>query len=148
MTDSDSGSALTHDQDSLPQDRKPQTSSGISLSIWPPSQRTRDAVINRLIETLSSPSVLSKRYGAISHDEADVAARRIEEEAFDMATRASSTADDDGLEILQLYSKEISMRMLQTVKTTKSEPNGAPGQPNSDEVVSGGDVSSSVEAEA
>nr|XP_027092980.1 uncharacterized protein LOC113713450 [Coffea arabica] len=37
----------------------------VSFSIWPPTQRTRDAVINRLIETLSSPSVLSKRYGVI-----------------------------------------------------------------------------------
>ncbi|XP_065847025.1 WPP domain-containing protein 2-like [Euphorbia lathyris] len=162
MTDSDAGSGLSHDQDSAPldsnplqQDSKKQSGSGISLSIWPPSQRTRDAVINRLIETLSSPSVLSKRYGTISHDDAEVAARRIEEEAFDVANRAQSTTEDDGLEILQHYSKEISKRMLETVKALpKSDSavnNGAPGTPNPDAApteASGAEVSSSVEADA
>lgn len=88
----------------------------ISFSIWPPTQRTRDAVINRLIETLSSPSVLSKRYGVLPHDEASEAAKRIEEEAF-AAAGASASSDDDGIEILQVYSKEISRRMLDTVKS-------------------------------
>uniref|UniRef100_A0A2P2IQ98 WPP domain-containing protein n=1 Tax=Rhizophora mucronata TaxID=61149 RepID=A0A2P2IQ98_RHIMU len=97
------------------QDPKKAMSSGLSLSIWPPTQRTRDAVITRLIETLSAPSVLSKRYGTIPQEEADAAARSIEEEAFGVANAAAS-AEDDGLEILQLYSKEISKRMLDTVK--------------------------------
>ncbi|OVA02036.1 WPP domain [Macleaya cordata] len=95
---------------------------GISFSIWPPTQRTRDAVINRLIETLSTPSVLSKRYGSMNADEASSTARVIEEEAFSAATSASgdngssTTAEDDGIEILQIYSKEISKRMLEAVK--------------------------------
>ncbi|KAL9148577.1 hypothetical protein ABFS82_12G050300 [Erythranthe guttata] len=38
----------------------------VSFSIWPPTERTRDAVRNRLVETLSSPSILSKRYGTVS----------------------------------------------------------------------------------
>lgn len=88
----------------------------ISFSIWPPTQRTRDAVINRLIETLSTPSVLSKRYGTLSSDEASAAARQIEEEAF-AAAGASASTDEDGIEILQTYSKEISKRMLDTVKS-------------------------------
>ncbi|KAJ7958213.1 MFP1 attachment factor 1 [Quillaja saponaria] len=49
---------------------KPEKPSTVSFSIWPPTQRTRDAVINRLIETLSTPSVLSKRYGTISLEDA------------------------------------------------------------------------------
>uniref|UniRef100_A0A5B7AWR0 Putative MFP1 attachment factor 1-like n=1 Tax=Davidia involucrata TaxID=16924 RepID=A0A5B7AWR0_DAVIN len=88
----------------------------ISFSIWPPTQRTRDAVINRLIETLSTPSVLSKRYGSMPQEEASAAARRIEDEAFSAAA-ASASADDDGIEILQVYSKEISKRMLEAVKS-------------------------------
>lgn len=88
----------------------------ISFSIWPPTQRTRDAVIDRLIETLSSESVLSKRYGTIPHEEAGEAARRIEDEAF-AAASASVKGDDDGIEILQVYSKEISKRMLAAVKS-------------------------------
>ncbi|OIW15635.1 hypothetical protein TanjilG_08211 [Lupinus angustifolius] len=87
--------------------------SSISFSIWPPTQRTRDAVINRLIETLSTPSVLSKRYGTLSSDEASAAARQIEDEAF---AAAGTSTDEDGVEILQAYSKEISKRMLDTVK--------------------------------
>ncbi|KAI3922390.1 hypothetical protein MKX01_006079 [Papaver californicum] len=103
---------------------------GISFSIWPPTQRTRDAVINRLIETLSKPSsVLSKRYGSLNPDEAASTARVIEEEAFVVASSTSSVSggensgatdgggDDDGIEILQIYSKEISKRMLESVKS-------------------------------
>ncbi|KAF2309749.1 hypothetical protein GH714_004923 [Hevea brasiliensis] len=145
MTDSETSTATTapppeHQSapvESQPQQEEPKklSSSGISLSIWPPTQRTRDAVITRLIETLSTPSVLSKRYGAIPHDEAEAAARRIEDEAFSVANRATS-AEDDGLEILQLYSKEISRRMLETVKARpKSDSavnNGVLGTPNPD----------------
>ncbi|TKY57864.1 MFP1 attachment factor 1 [Spatholobus suberectus] len=87
----------------------------ISFSIWPPTQRTRDAVINRLIETLSAPSVLSTRYGTLSSDEASAAASRIEDEAFS-AAGASAAASGDGIVTLQVYSKEISKRMLDTVK--------------------------------
>ncbi|KAI3686865.1 hypothetical protein L1987_80554 [Smallanthus sonchifolius] len=92
-----------------------------SFSIWPPSQRTRDAVIKRLIETLSSKSVLSDRYGAIPSGEADSVARRIEEEAFSAVPASPATDGDDGIEILQSYSKEISKRMLDFVKSRSVE---------------------------
>jgi len=36
-----------------------------SLTIWPPSQRTRDAIVRRLVQTLAAPSILSQRYGAV-----------------------------------------------------------------------------------
>ncbi|KAJ4967152.1 hypothetical protein NE237_019001 [Protea cynaroides] len=90
----------------------------ISFSIWPPTKQTREAVIKRLVETLSTDSVLSKRYGSMPADDASSTARQIEEEAFFAASLAASsnTAEDDGIEILQLYSKEISKRMLETVK--------------------------------
>ncbi|XP_022884831.1 MFP1 attachment factor 1-like [Olea europaea var. sylvestris] len=94
--------------------------SNVSFSIWPPTERTRDAVRNRLIETLSSPSVLSKRYGTVPREDAADAATRIEEEAF-LAAGAAATTDDDGIEILQVYSKEISKRMLDTVKSRSDE---------------------------
>lgn len=94
---------------------KSSKSFNTSFSIWPPSQRTRDAVVKRLIETLSSPSVLSKRYGTLPHEEAAEAARVIEEEAYSFAADKVS-ADDDGIEILQLYSREISKRTLDAVK--------------------------------
>ncbi|KAK9270312.1 hypothetical protein L1049_026938 [Liquidambar formosana] len=114
------------------QDPKKLEKMNISFSIWPPTQRTRDAVINRLIETLSTPSVLSKRYGTMPADEASAAARLIEEQAF-LAAGGSAGADDDGIEVLQVYSKEISKRMLEAVKSraaSGSTPdNGTPQTP-------------------
>lgn len=94
----------------------------ISLNIWPPSQRTREAVIQRLVQTLTTESVLSKRYGVLSASDASDAARRIEEEGFAAASAdgGSATSVDGGIEILEIYSKEISKRMLETVKEKAS----------------------------
>lgn len=94
---------------------KPPMPFATKFSIWPPTQRTRDAVISRLIETLSTPSILSKRFGIIPPDEAANVARIIEEEAYASAN-GSPPSVDDGVEILQVYSKEISKRMLEAVK--------------------------------
>ncbi|XP_075511884.1 MFP1 attachment factor 1-like [Primulina tabacum] len=96
----------------------------VSFSIWPPTERTRDAVRNRLVETLSSTSILSKRYGTLSREEAVDVAKLIEEEAFE-SIGATAATDGDGIEILQVYSKEISKRMLETVKVRSGE-SGAP----------------------
>ncbi|CAD5179307.1 MFP1 attachment factor 1-like [Musa acuminata AAA Group] len=85
----------------------------VSLNIWPPSQRTREAVIQHLIETLTSPSLLSKRYGVLSLDEASATGRLIEEEAFAAAATAAAadgahaTSVDEEVEILQINSKGI-----------------------------------------
>ncbi|KAF1871604.1 hypothetical protein Lal_00020398 [Lupinus albus] len=105
-----------------PQSNHDQYPTTTSFSIWPPTQRTRDAVINRLIQTLSTPSVLSKRYGTLSSDESSAAARQIEDEAF---TTASAASEEDGIEILQVYSKEISKRMLDIVKAKATAPSSA-----------------------
>ncbi|KAI7730275.1 hypothetical protein M8C21_003017 [Ambrosia artemisiifolia] len=91
-----------------------------SFSIWPPSQRTRDAVIKRLIETLTDKSVLSDRYGVVPADEAAGFARSIEEEAFN-AVPTGTDGGEDVVEILQAYSKEISKRMLDFVKSRSVE---------------------------
>ena len=131
-----------------------QASSGISFSIWPPTKRTRDAITSRLIETLSTQSVLSKRYGTIPQEQASEAALRIEEEAFSVATTVASS-EKDGLEVLQLYSKEISKRMLETVKARAGS--GVNGDNYATETASADvtpraveneEVSSSAEAEA
>ncbi|MDV3195024.1 MAG: hypothetical protein Q8881_02075 [Sweet potato little leaf phytoplasma] len=112
MSDTDNAPETASEQQLQEQTKK---LSNLTFSIWPPSQRTRDAVSTRLIETLSTPSVLSKRYGTIPEDEAVTEARRIEEEAYNVANGAFSS-EKDGLEILQMYSKEISKRMLDAVK--------------------------------
>ncbi|CAN0873037.1 MFP1 attachment factor 1 [Linum grandiflorum] len=117
---------------SPPEEKAPPARRTNALNIWPPSERTRNAVISRLIETLSTPSVLSKRYGTLPPEEASEAARRIEEEAF-AASVDFASADEDGLQILQHYSKEISKRMLETVKahseTATATDNISPATP-------------------
>ncbi|XP_057490879.1 MFP1 attachment factor 1-like [Actinidia eriantha] len=95
--------------------KKPERISTAPFLIWPPTKRTRDAVVNRLVETLSGPSVISKRYGVIPYDEAAAAARRLEDEAF-ITAAAEGGGDGDGLDILQVYSKEISKRVLDAAK--------------------------------
>ncbi|XP_030970934.1 MFP1 attachment factor 1-like, partial [Quercus lobata] len=89
------------------------------FSISPPTQRTCDAVVACLVKTLSRQSILSKCYGTLPSDEASFAARLIEIEAFSTAA-TSASAEDNGIEILQVYSHEISRKMLNTVKTRAS----------------------------
>ncbi|KAK4796543.1 hypothetical protein SAY86_028869 [Trapa natans] len=123
----------------------------VKFSIWPPSQRTRDAVIARLIDTLSNPSVLTKRYGTVPADESASTARLIEDEAF-AAANGGAAADDDGIEILQIYSKEVSKRMLDFVKSRPSS-SAAPTATPADSVdlsvvASSEEAASTVESEA
>ena len=94
-------------------------SAAFSLSIWPPTQRTRDAVVRRLVETLTTDTILCKRYGAVPGADADPAARAIEAEAFDAAaaTGGAAASVEEGIEALQLYSKEVSRRLLDFVKS-------------------------------
>uniref|UniRef100_A0A7N0SXG7 WPP domain-containing protein n=1 Tax=Kalanchoe fedtschenkoi TaxID=63787 RepID=A0A7N0SXG7_KALFE len=91
----------------------------ISFSIWPPSERTRKAIVNRLIENLTTQSPMSKRYGTLPAEEAAVMARQVEEESFTVAG-GDKAVDDDGIEVLQVYSKEISKRMLEVLKARAS----------------------------
>lgn len=111
-----------------PSDTSPPSGlSSFSLSIWPPSKRTRDAVVQRLVETLSSPSVLTKRYGTVPAEEAASLARLIEQEAFVAAhSDGVRASDDDELETIHMYSKEISNRMIQMVKSRASSASSIP----------------------
>ena len=76
-----------------------------SLSIWPPSQRTRDAIVRRLVQTLAAPSVLSQRYGAVPEAEAEPAAAAVQAEAFAVASESAAGASpasvDEGIEVLE-----------------------------------------------
>ncbi|XP_021741988.1 MFP1 attachment factor 1-like [Chenopodium quinoa] len=145
-----------HSSDNLSEKMEKMNISGSSFSIWPPTQRTRDAVINRLIETLSTPSVLSKRYGSLLPDEASSTAISIEEEAYNAAAASSAPASsatassiDEGIEILQVYSKEISKRMLDAVKSRAAPPSDVSTAPESDRAtVASEEVSSFVDNES
>ncbi|KAL6856222.1 hypothetical protein ACP4OV_019024 [Aristida adscensionis] len=107
-----------------------------SLSIWPPSQRTRDAVVRRLVQTLAAPSVLSKRYGAVPEPEAERAAAAVEAEAFAAAAESAAAAAaaaspasvEEGIEVLQAYSKEVSRRLLELAKSRAAASAAAPAE--------------------
>ncbi|KAK7377305.1 hypothetical protein VNO80_02728 [Phaseolus coccineus] len=63
----------------------------VSFTIWPPTQHRRHTIINRLIETLSSPSILSKCHGTMPFDEASVVACQIEDKAFAIVGGSSTS---------------------------------------------------------
>ncbi|CAH8272478.1 unnamed protein product [Arabidopsis lyrata] len=44
---------------------KEAKSGGILFSVWPPSQKSRDSILNSLIKVLSKDSFLSYKYGTI-----------------------------------------------------------------------------------
>ncbi|XP_060170584.1 MFP1 attachment factor 1-like [Lycium barbarum] len=108
----------------------------LSFSIWPPTQRTRDAVVQCLIETQSSHPILSKRYGTVPLEKATDTARLIEKEAFNYAG-SSSSPDNEDIKILRVYSKEISKHLLDTVKdrsatTASTRTENRPSEPLAD----------------
>ncbi|KAF0910825.1 hypothetical protein E2562_004792 [Oryza meyeriana var. granulata] len=104
-----------------------EESQGFSFSIWPPTQRTRDAVVRRLVDTLGGDTILCKRYGAVPAADAEPAARAIEAEAFDAAadSGAAAASVEEGIEALQLYSKEVSRRLLDFVKSRSAAAKAA-----------------------
>ncbi|XP_037425894.1 MFP1 attachment factor 1-like [Triticum dicoccoides] len=114
--------------DELPKAAAAEETAPFSFSIWPPTQRTRDAVVRRLVDTLAGDTLLCKRYGAVPAADAEPAARAIEAEAFDAAavTGGAAASVEEGIEALQLYSKEVSRRLLDFVKSrsaaAKAEP--------------------------
>lgn len=93
----------------------------LTLKIWPPSRGTRDAVALRLVETMTTPSVITRRHGCVPRNEVSSVAQRIEEDAFVIASgNVREGDDDDGMDILQIYSQEISKMMLAVVKEKSS----------------------------
>ncbi|GLJ25382.1 hypothetical protein SUGI_0485860 [Cryptomeria japonica] len=115
--------------------------SKFSFSIWPPSERTRAAVVERMEKTLSSTSILSKKYGLFDTEEAYAIAKRIEEEAFTAAQDFATSESGDsgtGSHVLQFYSKEISKHMLDAAKNHASNKN-----PNKDNQNSSSEEASS-----
>ncbi|XP_044983548.1 MFP1 attachment factor 1-like, partial [Hordeum vulgare subsp. vulgare] len=101
-----------------------------SFSIWPLTQRTREAerLGAALVDTLAGNTLLCKRYDVVLAVDAEPAARAIEAEAFDAVVVAggATASVEEGIEALQLYSKEVSRHLLDFVKSrctaAKDEP--------------------------
>ncbi|CAI0400728.1 unnamed protein product [Linum tenue] len=89
----------------------------ISLKLWPPSQSTRLTLIERMAKNLTTPSTISRKYGLLSKEEAEVDAKQIEQLAFDVASQHhQKEADGDGSSAVLLYAKESSKLMLEVLK--------------------------------
>ncbi|KAG9157000.1 hypothetical protein Leryth_009047 [Lithospermum erythrorhizon] len=91
--------------------------STFSMKLWPPSFSTRLLLVERMTKNLITPSILSKKYGLLSKEEAEGDAKKIEAIAFAAATQHfEKESDGDGSSAVQLYAKESSKLMLEVIK--------------------------------
>lgn len=96
-------------------DSRPHT---FSIKLWPPSLPTRQALIERITNNLSSKSVFTDKYGTLTVDQAVENAKRIEDVAFSTADQQfEREPDGDGASAVQLYAKQCSKLILELLKT-------------------------------
>ncbi|XP_002520743.2 RAN GTPase-activating protein 1 [Ricinus communis] len=89
----------------------------LSVKLWPPNQSTRLMLIERMTKNLTTPSIISRKYGQLSKEEAEEDAKQIEELAFDAANQHhQKEPDGDGGSAVQVYAKESSKLMLEVLK--------------------------------
>ncbi|XP_050237607.1 RAN GTPase-activating protein 1 [Mercurialis annua] len=88
-----------------------------SVKLWPPSQGTRLMLVERMITNLTTPSVISRKYGLLSKEEAVEDATQIEELAFVAANQHhQKEPDGDGSSAVQVYARESSKLMMEVLK--------------------------------
>ncbi|KAK3019604.1 hypothetical protein RJ639_005023 [Escallonia herrerae] len=88
-----------------------------SIKLWPPSQSTRLMLVERMVKNLVTPSILSRKYGLLSKEEAEQDAKQIEATSFATASQNfEKEPDGDGSSAVKLYAKESSRLMLEVVK--------------------------------
>ncbi|KAL4558775.1 hypothetical protein LXL04_036977 [Taraxacum kok-saghyz] len=101
-----------------------------TIKLWPPSHGTRLVLVQRIVKNLTSPSILSRKYGILSKEEAEEEAKQIEASAFTIANQHfEKEPDSDGGSAVQTYAKESSKLMVEAVKRgpkPKSEPESEP----------------------
>ncbi|XVF28902.1 hypothetical protein REPUB_Repub15cG0072800 [Reevesia pubescens] len=88
-----------------------------SIKLWPPSERTRHVLVQRLTNNLTSTSIFTQKYGALNKEEAEENAKKIEDVAFNTANEQyDREPDGDGGAAVQLYAKECSKLLLEVIK--------------------------------
>uniref|UniRef100_A0A2P2IT22 Uncharacterized protein MANES_05G076600 n=1 Tax=Rhizophora mucronata TaxID=61149 RepID=A0A2P2IT22_RHIMU len=89
----------------------------LSVKLWPPSRSTRVMLVERMTKNLTTPSIISRKYGLLSKEEAEEDAKKIEELAFAIANQHfEKEPDGDGSSAVQIYAKESSKLMLEVLK--------------------------------
>ncbi|KAL3507955.1 hypothetical protein ACH5RR_033337 [Cinchona calisaya] len=88
-----------------------------SIKLWPPSQNTRQILLERMTNNLADPTIFTRKYGSLSREEATKNAQQIEEAAFATANQHyTKEPDGDGSSAVQLYAKECSQLILEILK--------------------------------
>ncbi|KAI3469544.1 hypothetical protein Pfo_026207 [Paulownia fortunei] len=89
----------------------------VTIKLWPPSQNTRQMLVERMTNNLSTPTIFTRKYGSLSNVEASKHAKQIEESAFASANQHyEQEPDGDGSSAVQLYARECSKLILDVLK--------------------------------
>ncbi|XP_073277847.1 RAN GTPase-activating protein 2-like [Primulina huaijiensis] len=89
----------------------------VTLKLWPPSQNTRQVLVEQMTNNLSAPTIFTRKYGSISETEASKFAKHIEESAFSSANQHyEREPDGDGSSAVQWYASECSKLCLNVLK--------------------------------
>lgn len=88
-----------------------------SIKLWPPSQNTRQMLVERMRNNLTTKSIFTQRYGVLTQEEAEQNAKKIEDVAFSSANEHyEKEPDGDGSSAVQLYARECSKLLLEALK--------------------------------
>ncbi|KAK4388543.1 RAN GTPase-activating protein 2 [Sesamum angolense] len=89
----------------------------VTIKLWPPSQNTRQMLVERMKNNLSTPTIFTTKYGSLSDVEALKHAKQIEESAFTSANQHyEQEPDGDGSSVVQMYASECSKLILDVLK--------------------------------
>lgn len=106
-----------------------------SVKLWPPSQSTREMLVERMTNNLSNPTIFTRKYGSLSREDASRSAKKIEDTAFSSANyHYEKEPDGDGSSAVQLYAKECSKLILDVLKQGPGEQDNEVLQPQPDQL--------------
>ncbi|KAL6532323.1 RAN GTPase-activating protein 2 [Orobanche gracilis] len=89
----------------------------MTIKLWPPSENTRQMLVERMMSNLSTPTIFTRKYGSLDTDAALKNAKQIEESAFATANQHyEQEPDGDGSSAVQLYARECSKLILDVLK--------------------------------
>ncbi|CAI0466238.1 unnamed protein product [Linum tenue] len=88
-----------------------------SIKLWPPSENTRQMLVDRVTRNFTSQSIYARKYGNLGKEEAEENAKRIEAVAFEAASQQyENEPDGDGGSAVQLYARQCSKLILDVLK--------------------------------
>jgi Ran GTPase-activating protein 1 len=98
------------------------TPRSFSIKLWPPSDNTRNVIVERMTKNLSTETFFSKKYRLFTNEEAHKEAVKIEEAGFKASSELfMKEPDGDGSSAVQFYAKETSRLMIETLKRGPTE---------------------------